>query len=640
MYTLLSIGIRLLFLVVIFYGKAAWLDTGFALSKMHIIYVLLFSIIMSFQYDILKHYIESKQKRKFLKCMLCILGILVLINVFYQVYPKYHLIHNWYETSYMSIKESILDFAFLPRFFDSLSLAKMMVLEFLLSSVFVYIAYLREKFSKKELGYILERALKWIFRYRLIILFYIFLLTIPSNLLVVRTWKYAMTGVMAIFLVLTILKNYLALRCCKIKEKEEYGKENLIVVLTPENYTFRLIDYVFNPLTMFYRYDNKNLVKSLLVSGKKYCFVLYEAFRYSLIDVTKYQNVAYLILLNDERLKDQVDFEKKIEKIIYENNHFMIYNSKLNFYLKTTYLHMKEKYHYRVQEKLDLKNILDMTSLKPSADVLKKNAKKLLDSIEKKDEEKNIYLKYGLNLILQSFNYIEYFYNLLKMCEYIIHYMGLKNILEKTEFTKEEIKAINQASWRFLIHLEKYYDKNKDQKMDKIASQKDICLAMINLNQLISSYKKEERVEKEVYAFKEDVCQVVADIRNEIVAHGVLSQEIAENYVNDLFYILFILVKEFEELNITITDDEKIKNIFEKDLHAKYRFSDKVFLYSNPVMKNQKIIYNECLNYESGRKRVIDQKVSTHMDVIYSVEDIEKGLRKRVMKNETANNKN
>ena len=113
-----------------------------------------------------------------------------------------------------------------------------------------------------------------------------------------------------------------------------------------------------------------------------------------------------------------------------------------------------------------------------------------------------------------------------------------------------------------------------------------------------------------------------------MLVHGAISYKTAENTVDYLFNLLFLLVKEFEELNITIEDDEKIKNIFEKDISAVYRYSNKMFLYSNSVLEDKKVIYNECINYETGKKKVIDGKACFNIDIRYSMEQIKEKLGK------------
>ena len=117
-------------------------------------------------------------------------------------------------------------------------------------------------------------------------------------------------GILFFALLVEFIIIYLSLKGCKNKNNEKYGKENLIIIMTSTNYTFCLSDYIINPLHVFYRYDNKNLVKSLLVSGKKYTFVLYDAIRYELIDISQYKgNIAYIIMINQDLL---IESNKKI----------------------------------------------------------------------------------------------------------------------------------------------------------------------------------------------------------------------------------------------------------------------------------------------------------------------------------------
>ena len=468
-------------------------------------------------------------------------------------------------------------------------------------------------------------------------IFLIYILTIPSKFLIVRKVKYISIGIFTIAILISIIKDYLIVRMCKNKNKEKYGKENLIIVITEQNYTFNLDDYLISPLHAFYRFDNKNLVKSLLVSGKEYSFILYDAVRYNLVDINQYDNVAYLFIVSkkirssDKRL---LEFNKKIEKIANTTQKFMIYKEK-DFIFKTVILEkLKDKYTFKLKDKLNIKDVLDMTALKPSADELKIKIKKLLKYIENKEQEtqeKNTYLKYGMNLILESFNYIEYFYTLLKMSEYIIHYMGLKSILIKDNISAKKAENIKQATWRAFIDFSKEYSVEANGNIEGIITVKAVSESIIKIRNVIARLENKTNEKDSIdrllktYTFK-DICETIANIRNKILVHGSIAEPIAEEMVNDLCNILIVLVTEFEELNITIEDNEKIKNIFEKDMLAVYRYSNKMFLYSNPVLEDKKIIYNECLNYETGKKKIIDAEAHINIDNIFSIEHIREKL--------------
>ena len=227
------------------------------------------------------------------------------------------------------------------------------------------------------------------------------------------------------------------------------------------------------------------------------------------------------------------------------------------------------------------------------------------------------------------------------MSEYITHYMALKNIIDRPEnVSKDRVREGTLSAWRECIAINPEYTRINESKDEDIVTNNDLINSLIKINEEIKIIeKKNDKIvvkEKEKYLFKEDVCKCIADIRNKIVAHGVVTREIAENLLEYLFNITYVLIKEFEELNISIKDDEKIKYIFETDISALYRKKDDLFLYSNTVVKKdgeKKIdLYKECLNYETGDHQIIDKRLYLQKDYIYNVKDIESMLSKWVEK--------
>lgn len=670
--------------------------TGYMLSRIHIIFTAFFALITSCKYTILKKVLEENNKHKFMYAILIVVSFFIVINSIYIIVPKSCEINDWYINSidekYSCVDEQLADFVFLPQYHDSINILKMTTFETIFSLGLVAIAFIREKTKKGNIAYILERILKVCFRYSIIIIFLIYLLTIPNKYLLVGKWKNIGIGLLFCCVIVFVIKNYLALKSCYKKNKNKYGKENLIVVVTQTNYVFCLKDYIINPLLIFHKFDTKNLVKSLLVDGKKYSFVSYDALRYNLININQYKNVAYLIILKGQLLQMYyddnygTDFVKKIDEIAQSGNNFLIYQFLPKVFTLSTADKIKEKYAFRYVEKLSIRNVLDIVNLTEKSDILKMNSKKLLDYITRKEienyvrnkfehetdeskikakeieiwkkiyseseyerkknkylfddikEEKNEYIKYGLNVILNSFNYVEYLYTLLKICEYIIHYMALKNVIDNPkEIQQKDVESGTLASWRNCISFNKKYSGNNTEKIDDIASEQDIINSIIEIREILAKEQK-ETVDKNVehkneYFFKDDICQIVIDIRNILLAHGVITYSVSEEIVHNLFNIVFILVKEFEELNITIHDDEKIKYIFEEEISAIYKKNNnELFLYSDTVKQRKQELYKECLNYETGKRYVIDKKVTLNTDTIYSKEQIEKDLEKWVIK--------
>ena len=438
--------------------------TSNTLSRMHIVFIFLFTIIITLKYDLIKDKIEIKSKFKYAFCVAYIILFFTVINAIYSFLPNILNTQNWYLTEYNNSEEMVLDFIFLPKYYNTLNIMKITIYESIFSIVFILLSYIKEKIQCGKIAYVIEQILKLFNKFTFIILFFICIYTVPSKFLSVRTVKQIGIGLLFIISLLFIVKNYLTLKGCTKHNKHKYGKENLVIVLTTYNYKFKLHDKFINPLIIFNKFDNQNLVKSLLVDGKKYSFVSYEAIRHKLIDIKKYKNIAYLIDLRQDVTKvlsdeEEIEIEKIINSIIKENKNFIVHYKSKAIIPSKLVEKLKKEYPFRFKEQLDLKNILDMVVMKENADRLKSNSKKLLDYInnmEKTSEEKNTYIKYGLNVVLNSFNYIEYFYTLLKISEYIIHYMALKNIIDNPgKMSEENVKNGTLAAWRSCISFDK-----------------------------------------------------------------------------------------------------------------------------------------------------------------------------------------
>lgn len=675
--------IILLILMFFFFANGASVITnGYVLSNMHIVFVLMFSIIVSCKYDVLRFFIEKKEKNKYFWCMIFIILFFAIINLYFIFMPQRYDINNWFYTYYNSdfSESEMLDFMFLPEFYDSINIFKMTLLESIFSSIFVYIAYLREKKEIGKTAYILDRILKKIYRYNIFIVFLIFIVTIPNKFLFVKTVKYICFGVAFLMALFEAVKLYLEINNCTNKNEEKFGKENLIIIKSSEDLEFSLAAFIKNPLRIFYRFDNKSINKSLVVSGKKYTFALYDAIKYKLLNINQYENIAYIMLINLNIIGNGYEAKEKliknIEEISSKTHKFLIYIKKSFLYKPIFLKDLQTKYSFKFRDKLNLKDVLDVVKIEPNADELKLKSKSLLEFINIKEiekyvdkdskkknlskkeaqeekqkiyeqiqikpsdkaeekeleeminkisEDRNTYLKYGLNQILSSFNYMEYFYTLLKMSEYVIHYMGLKSLLEEDI---EEVKADNVKSgtWRELLDFNKEYSGKDNEKIEGIVSFSDISDSIIRFNKIIKNSEIPNNLKNKFY-FK-DVCKKIGSIRNKMLVHGALSYKAAEENSIYLFNLLFLLVKEFEELNITIDDDEKIKNIFEKDILAVYRYSDRMFLYSNSIIEDKKVIYNECINYETGKKKVIDAQAEFDFSTRFSDEQIKEKLGK------------
>ena len=667
----------------LFLGEHGLLLTrGYHYSNIILGFIFTFTIITSIKYCILRYSFESKSKHKSFYSIAIIIVFFIVLNGIYTLVPNYYQVKDWYET------QSLADFILLPKYYNILgiNILKMTIYESIFSLVLVIFESIRSKTKIGKVGYVLERLLKFCFRYNTIIIFLIYIFTISSKFLTVGIVKNLGIALSALTAIILAIKYYLALSSCNEKNKERYGKENVIITITQTNCEYCLADEYINPLNIFRKYNVKNIGNSILVDGKDYLFISYDAVRYKLIDIKQFKNIAYLIIMPKSPffVVENTDengisvFEKKIDHIT-QNDNFIIYSSKTSSFIYTLPRKLKQKYTFRYKEKLNIKDILDIAKLRENDDRLKKNCKKILEKIqdieidhyikntygadlkdkeltnkkqeikekinnvnddfenitgvkklkESVPEDKNTYIKYALNRIIESFNSIECFYHLLKIGEYITHYIALKSLLDDEQEVSQRVKIDDirtgmLATWRNCINFDVKYSEQEDEKIWDIASQKDIIKSINRLREVLGVGK----IQKNEYTFKKDICQIIADVRNRLMAHGVITYSVSESIVEDLFNVIFMAIKEFENININIKEDEKIKEIFKKEMSLAYKRENKLFLYSysNYSKKEQKDIYQEYLNYETGKCDINCDTVKLEMNLKYSNKDIEKAL--------------
>ena len=400
---------------------------------------------------------------------------------------------------------------------------------------------------------------------------------------------------------------------------------------------------------MFKKFSTTKAPSDLMIEGSKYTFVNYTAVRNKLLDIKKFKNIAYLFILNKEIYTNKkTALEEFIQKVEEDNQKFIIYEPK--FFGKDIQTKLgktlSKKYPYRYVRKINTKEIIHIVNLTKQDDILKKNCYTLLNFVKEKDKEnylavyknaskedlskfesdKNRYIKYALNSILNSFNHIEYFYALLKMSEYVIHYTGLKVIIDAPEkVDKTDVKSGTLASWRKCINSSNFNKEYKigDSEEGRLVKSKDLISSIIEIRKILNL--KNKRL-NETYYFIEDLSKIIADIRNNLAAHGSISYDLAKTIVMPLFDITCTLIQDFEELNFTIKEDDIIHRIFSKDITAISKDKGEIYLYSNTVTEKEddeeKDLYRERLNYETGKRKVIDTIITINIDKRLSNQDI------------------
>ena len=610
----------------------------YALSFMHIVFVFRLTLITSIKYNILKIF----QNRVKLSKMKDSEG--------YNLLKKYW---GFYLITFLIVMLTEIIFSdnitFLRTYTDTLDINALCTNELFFTFTIIGFILVSEDTKKPKRAYIFESLSKVLIKYSFPIAFFIYISSISSKYYYIKLLKEFGIFIILMLVIYLIIKYIIILKRCREKNKTKIGKENLIILVSSNNIEVELTDAFRNPLNMFKKFSTTKAPSDLMIEGSKYTFVNYTAVRNKLLDIKKFKNIAYLFILNKEIYTNKkTALEEFIQKVEEDNQKFIIYEPK--FFGKDIQTKLgktlSKKYPYRYVRKINTKEIIHIVNLTKQDDILKKNCYTLLNFVKEKDKEnylaayknaskedlskfesdKNRYIKYALNSILNSFNHIEYFYALLKMSEYVIHYTGLKVIIDAPEkVDKTDVKSGTLASWRKCINSSNFNKEYKigDPEEGRLVKSKDLISSIIEIRKILNL--KNKRL-NETYYFIEDLSKIIADIRNNLAAHGSISYDLAKTIVMPLFNITCTLIQDFEELNFTIKEDDIIHRIFSKDITAISKDKGEIYLYSNTVTEKEddeeKDLYRERLNYETGKRKVIDTIITINIDKRLSNQDI------------------
>lgn len=610
----------------------------YALSFMHIVFVFRLTLITSIKYNILKIF----QNRVKLSKMKDSEG--------YNLLKKYW---GFYLITFLIVMLTEIIFSdnitFLRTYTDTLDINALCTNELFFTFTIIGFILVSEDTKKPKRAYIFESLSKVLIKYSFPIAFFIYISSISSKYYYIKLLKEFGIFIILMLVIYLIIKYIIILKRCREKNKTKIGKENLIILVSSNNIEVELTDTFRNPLNMFKKFSTTKAPSDLMIEGSKYTFVNYTAVRNKLLDIKKFKNIAYLFILNKEIYTNKkTALEEFIQKVEEDNQKFIIYEPK--FFGKDIQTKLgktlSKKYPYRYVRKINTKEIIHIVNLTKQDDILKKNCYTLLNFVKEKDKEnylaayknaskenlskfesdKNRYIKYALNSILNSFNHIEYFYALLKMSEYVIHYTGLKVIIDAPEkVDKTDVKSGTLASWRKCINSSNFNKEYKigDSEEGRLVKSKDLISSIIEIRKILNL--KNKRL-NETYYFIEDLSKIIADIRNNLAAHGSISYDLAKTIVMPLFNITCTLIQDFEELNFTIKEDDIIHRIFSKDITAISKDKGEIYLYSNTVTEKEddeeKDLYRERLNYETGKRKVIDTIITINIDKRLSNQDI------------------
>ena len=121
-----------------------------------------------------------------------------------------------------------------------------------------------------------------------------------------------------------------------------------------------------------------------------------------------------------------------------------------------------------------------------------------------------------------------------------------------------------------------------------------------SLNHIDDILNENHKFDNKTSCYYLDVCSYLLRIRNNILVHGILTYEVSKSLVNDLFNLMEIVVREFINLNISISEDDLIQGLFSKDFQALEKGEKDFYLYSYGIEKENKDLLLEYLDYKNG----------------------------------------
>lgn len=285
-----------------------------------------------------------------------------------------------------------------------------------------------------------------------------------------------------------------------------------------------------------------------IIEDEQYIFVDYRVIANNAIDLSEFNNIAY-VFEYDAKCEKKCDkaynekFLQAIEECEKNNFKFIIVNhiadedKKL---LKKAHMlkEIKSKYSYAYFENIsnwyEVVNALDRDFNKRIANII--------DGLS--ENRASEYIKRTLENLHISSNYIEKFYTMLKILEYIIQYEALSYIAENKIYEKDEkfFKLPTLGYWASI---------NKDEEID-IPKEKQINIINL-LKELDINYSKNITV----FTLK----QAITEIHNRNLGHGTISYSVSKIYNELLLEIAEVLIPNFDSKNILL---EKLKFVYKE----------------------------------------------------------------------------
>lgn len=570
-----------IFFIWVYLLRNVILNTYYESSRILIYLSFIMGFILLPKADIIKRSIYNK---KYIKA--------IIINVIYGIFVilMYLLLKNIYTPEFKTWELTLYRLeditVYLREFLDYIYLlmtSEIPVINIVIIDILLGIlTIIGSKILENKKSYLLEKVIKKYYKYYYFIIFVISILLISKEYKYPREISYILEATIIIGLI-----GYLYLYILSKKNlNKNTNKERLIVLYTIDNFEFNFINQISKGLIDFSNYKQEKRINILETKAEDFTVVTQDLIRNNLIDIKQYKNVTYYIKLlasNVENLSKKTleNLRHKIEELQKSNKNFIIVGiedkeSKFLKYLKDKY---KQDYKANIVTKEVIEQILEIEK----NEKLNIKIRQLLEKYKKieKTPEKEFIIKTLENM--NTSDATRSFYDLLKICEYVIHYRALQFIVNNPEeVKKEDITKTALGKWN------KYQDQDNE------------TIKNVELEKALKDIKEKLELNDTIGMNYQKICSILVSLRNKLMAHGSITYEISKKIVYDFAVITEVFIDKFINESEFIEEKQEIKNIFEKNKKAIIKKDNLIYLYNYSKQTKDGSMY-EYLNYDTGK---------------------------------------
>lgn len=570
-----------IFFIWVYLLRNVILNTYYESSRILIYLSFIMGFILLPKADIIKRSIYNK---KYIKA--------IIINVIYGIFVilMYLLLKNIYTPEFKTWELTLYRLeditVYLREFLDYIYLlmtSEIPVINIVIIDILLGIlTIIGSKILENKKSYLLEKVIKKYYKYYYFIIFVISILLISKEYKYPREISYILEATIIIGLI-----GYLYLYILSKKNlNKNTNKERLIVLYTIDNFEFNFINQISKGLIDFLNYKQEKRINILETKAEDFTVVTQDLIRNNLIDIKQYKNVTYYIKLlasNVENLSKKTleNLRYKIEELQKSNKNFIIVGiedkeSKFLKYLKDKY---KQDYKANIVTKEVIEQILEIEK----NEKLNIKIRQLLEKYKKieKTPEKEFIIKTLENM--NTSDATRSFYDLLKICEYVIHYRALQFIVNNPEeVKKEDITKTALGKWN------KYQDQDNE------------TIKNVELEKALKDIKEKLELNDTIGMNYQKICSILVSLRNKLMAHGSITYEISKKIVYDFAVITEVFIDKFINESEFIEEKQEIKNIFEKNKKAIIKKDNLIYLYNYSKQTKDGSMY-EYLNYDTGK---------------------------------------